>query len=379
MSSRYKSRSKYHVAPKSRPHAPNHNMEGVGHTSIHLESGGGGGRNNSHRNLPDRNTGDPGGHHYKLGHRNAVTLASGAIPSLTKTNVHKTTSNSTENRSRAIVPSSKSSSRYRNQPSNSRPHVSNTPKLSGTSRHILPTPRSQYVPSTSHRTPSTTPRSQHVPSTTPRSQYVPSTSHRTPSTTPRSQHVPSTSHRTPSTTPLSQHVPSTSHRTPTTSTTASTSHSTYSKYPNMNAGSEEDVFRGLVRSKHSNHKSLPVYEKPHTQVQHEVSQSTAPNLNLSTYGYSVNARDTTRQKALHDAVDREGVDAVRSRMSFLISKYDSQPAVVKILYDDYEWVEKRDATIKTYQRFDSQREQTRQKIYQRMQEKSKSRHHTRTR
>ena len=146
----------------------------------------------------------------------------------------------------------------------------------------------------------------------------------------------------------------------------------------MNAGSEEDVFRGLVRSKHSNHKSLPVYEKPHTQVQHEVSQSTAPNLNLSTYGYSVNARDTTRQKALHDAVDREGVDAVRSRMSFLISKYDSQPAVVKILYDDYEWVEKRDATIKTYQRFDSQREQTRQKIYQRMQEKSKSRHHTRT-
>ena len=378
MSSRYKSRSKYHVAPKSRPHAPNHNMEGVGHTSIHLESGGGGGRNNSHRNLPDRNTGDPGGHHYKPGHRNAVTLASRAIPSLTKTNVHKTTSNSTENRSRAIVPSSKSSSRYRNQPSNSRPHVSNTPKLSGTSRHILPTPRSQYVPSTSHRTPSTTPRSQHVPSTTPRSQYVPSTSHRTPSTTPRSQHVPSTSHRTPSTTPLSQHVPSTSHRTPTTSTTASTSHSTYSKYPNMNAGSEEDVFRGLVRSKHSNHKSLPVYEKPHTQVQHEVSQSTAPNLNLSTYGYSVNARDTTRQKALHDAVDREGVDAVRSRMSFLISKYDSQPAVVKILYDDYEWVEKRDATIKTYQRFDSQREQTRQKIYQRMQEKSKSRHHTRT-
>ena len=334
MSSRYKSRSKYHVAPKSRPHAPNHNMEGVGHTSIHLESGGGGGRNNSHRNLPDRNTGDPGGHHYKPGHRNAVTLASRAIPSLTKTNVHKTTSNSTENRSRAIVPSSKSSSRYRNQPSNSRPHVSNTPKLSGTSRHILPTPRSQYVPSTSHRTPSTT--------------------------------------------PLSQHVPSTSHRTPTTSTTASTSHSTYSKYPNMNAGSEEDVFRGLVRSKHSNHKSLPVYEKPHTQVQHEVSQSTAPNLNLSTYGYSVNARDTTRQKALHDAVDREGVDAVRSRMSFLISKYDSQPAVVKILYDDYEWVEKRDATIKTYQRFDSQREQTRQKIYQRMQEKSKSRHHTRT-
>jgi hypothetical protein len=146
----------------------------------------------------------------------------------------------------------------------------------------------------------------------------------------------------------------------------------------MNAEQRYSTHSGNASSGKIPSGSHPVYEKPHTQVQHEVNQSTAPNLNLSTYGYSVNARDTTRQKALHDAVDREGVDAVRSRMSFLISKYDSQPAVVKILYDDYEWMERYHSTNETRQRFDSQREQTRQKIYQRMQEKSKSRHLTRT-
>ena len=133
-----------------------------------------------------------------------------------------------------------------------------------------------------------------------------------------------------------------------------------------------------TRSDSSDHAPLPsdqYSEKPHVQVQHEVSQSTPPNLNLSTYGYSVNARDTTRQKALHDAVDKEGVDAVRSRMMFLIEKYDSQPPVVKILMEDYDWMERYNDINETRHRFDSQREQTRKRIYQRMQEKSKSRRH----
>lgn len=176
-------------------------------------------------------------------------------------------------------------------------------------------------------------------------------------------------------------TPSHSTRKTISSNLSQSSRSTHSKYPSMNAEQKHSTHSGKTSSGSGKipSGSLPVYEKPHTQVQHEVNQSTAPNLNLSTYGYSVNARDTTRQKALHDAVDREGVDAVRNRMSFLISKYDSQPAVVKILYDDYEWMERYHSTNETRQRFDSQREQTRQKIYQRMQEKSKSRHHTRTR
>jgi hypothetical protein len=129
----------------------------------------------------------------------------------------------------------------------------------------------------------------------------------------------------------------------------------------------------------SNYPPLPsnqCSEKPHVQVQHEVNHSTPPNLNLSTYGYSVNARETTRQKALHDAINKEGVDAVRSRMMFLTDKYVSQPPIVKVLIEDYDWMERYNITNEIRQRFEYQQEKTRKKIYQRMQEKSKSRRHS---
>jgi hypothetical protein len=151
-------------------------------------------------------------------------------------------------------------------------------------------------------------------------------------------------------------------------------------YPSQSSARGQSVYsnRTSAHEGSSGHPPLPsdqCSEKPHVQVQHEVNHSTPPNLNLSTYGYSVNARETTRQKALHDAVDKEGVDAVRSRMMFLVDKYVSQPPVVKILIEDYDWMERYNNTNEIRQLFDYQREKTRNKIYQRMQEKSKSRRH----
>ena len=158
------------------------------------------------------------------------------------------------------------------------------------------------------------------------------------------------------------------------------SHRSHQKpsYPSQSSVRVQSVYstRSSTHENSSNHPPLPsdqCSEKPHVQVQHEVNHSIPPNLNLSTYGYSVNARETTRQKALHDAIDKEGVDAVRSRMMFLIDKYISQPPVFKILVEDCDWMERYNNTNEIRQRFEYQREKTRKRIYQRMQEKSKSR------
>jgi hypothetical protein len=111
----------------------------------------------------------------------------------------------------------------------------------------------------------------------------------------------------------------------------------------------------------------------HAQVQHEVSQSRPLTLNLSTYGYSVNARDTTRLKALQDAIKHQGIDAVRSRMSDLINKYVSHPPVVKILTTDFEWIEKYQFKAESLSKLEHQREQSKKRITQRIQETTKGR------
>jgi len=107
-------------------------------------------------------------------------------------------------------------------------------------------------------------------------------------------------------------------------------------------------------------------------VQHEVSHAAPPNLNLSAYGYSVNAAHTTRQKALYDALRAEGMEAVRNRLVFLVAKYEGHPDVAAILIDDYEWLEHYYAAAERRHQFDTQRERTRQKIRQRMAEKSRT-------
>jgi hypothetical protein len=114
-------------------------------------------------------------------------------------------------------------------------------------------------------------------------------------------------------------------------------------------------------------------ETPRYNIDHEVKQSITPNLNLSTYGYSVNATDTTRQKALFDAVSKEGIDAVRNRIIWLLEKYADKEELVQILSCDFDWLDKYYTSTSLRERFDSQRKQIKQKIYQRMQEKSKSR------
>jgi len=129
--------------------------------------------------------------------------------------------------------------------------------------------------------------------------------------------------------------------------------------------------------------SVEFNEVSHVHVQHEVSQSRPLTLNLSTYGYSVNARDTTRMKALQDAIKHEGIDAVRSRLLDLIDKYDShpdgwtefrhRPPVVKILTEDYEWIEKYKIKTESLSKFEHQREQSKKRITQRIQETTKGR------
>ena len=114
-------------------------------------------------------------------------------------------------------------------------------------------------------------------------------------------------------------------------------------------------------------------EKSNTQVQYEVSSSRAPNLNLSTYGYSVNAIESTRRKAIQDAIRTEGAYAVQIRLLFLIKKYKSEEAIVQVLSSDFNWAEDIGKQSEKREERDRERNKSRMRIYQRMQEKSKRR------
>jgi hypothetical protein len=116
-------------------------------------------------------------------------------------------------------------------------------------------------------------------------------------------------------------------------------------------------------------------EKSHVKLQQEVDTSTPPNLNLSTYGYSVNAKHTARQKSLYDAIKSEGVTAVKNRIRYLIDKYDDQSQVVKTLLDDYNWIEKYNNQMETKKRLDHQRDKSRERLLSRMQQKSRKDSH----
>lgn len=114
-------------------------------------------------------------------------------------------------------------------------------------------------------------------------------------------------------------------------------------------------------------------EKSQTQVQYEVSSSRAPNLNLSTYGYSVNAIESTRRKAIQDATRSEGVHAVSIRLLYLINKYKSEETILDILTTDYNWTKDMERHTEQREQRDRERNKSRMRIYQRMQEKSKHR------
>ena len=119
--------------------------------------------------------------------------------------------------------------------------------------------------------------------------------------------------------------------------------------------------------------SMPLKEKSQTQVQYEVSTTPVPNLNLSTYGYSVNASESTRRKAIQDAMRTEGSHAVQIRLMFLIKKYETEEPIVHILKNDYKWTQDMEKQIELREQRDKERNKSRMRIYQRMQEKSKPR------
>jgi hypothetical protein len=119
--------------------------------------------------------------------------------------------------------------------------------------------------------------------------------------------------------------------------------------------------------------SMPLKEKSQTQVQYEVSTTRVPNLNLSTYGYSVNASESTRRKAIQDAMRTEGSRAVQIRLMFLIKKYETEKPIVQILTKDYKWTQEIEKHMELREQRDKERNQSRMRIYQRMQEKSKPR------
>ena len=121
-------------------------------------------------------------------------------------------------------------------------------------------------------------------------------------------------------------------------------------------------------------KQVPtIQEKSHTEVQYEVSSSRPPNLNLSTYGYSVNASESTRRKAIQDAMRTEGTNAVQIRLLFLIKKYQSEEVIVHILSADLKWAKDIEKQSEQREQRDRERNKSRMRIFQRMQEKSKHR------
>lgn len=145
---------------------------------------------------------------------------------------------------------------------------------------------------------------------------------------------------------------------------STTSNSTTHPTPSYSK-SESESFDPPLLSKH--------HETPQYRIDHEVKNSVIPNLNLSTYGYSVNGTDTTRQKALYDAVAKEGIGPVKNRVIWLMEKYADKDELFSILSSDLDWLDDYDTSTSRRERFDSQREHIKQKISQRMHEKSKSR------
>jgi hypothetical protein len=122
------------------------------------------------------------------------------------------------------------------------------------------------------------------------------------------------------------------------------------------------------------HPHLPFMEfneKPTIRTQFEIATSIVPNLNLSTYGYSVNAGVNIRKKSLYDAIKNEGFSSVKQRLEHLIGKYSSQPNIKRILSMDYEWVELYGYQNESRKKTEYDREKSKDRLYRRMKEKSK--------
>jgi hypothetical protein len=132
---------------------------------------------------------------------------------------------------------------------------------------------------------------------------------------------------------------------------------------------------------------LPMFEfnentdKSYTQITPSVSSQNVTNdtyqTNLSTFGYSVNAKQTARHKSLQDAIVKDGVNQVRSRLVYLMNKYERQPDINNILQQDLDWVELVSHRQVTRNKIEYERGRSRDRLFHRIQQKSKHRNSVR--
>ena len=156
--------------------------------------------------------------------------------------------------------------------------------------------------------------------------------------------------------------------------------SNHTSYPsNHTSNHTSSSFYPSNRSSYSTqqpHSSPPVpstvTEKPFIYEQFEIEQNVTPNLNLSTYGYSMNGKKTTRHKALHDAFEHEGYDSVLRRLDYLIDKYP-QIEIRNILLDDYDFVKTAEERYKNRRHVREYRESSKKHLLHRLVDKSRSR------
>lgn len=114
-----------------------------------------------------------------------------------------------------------------------------------------------------------------------------------------------------------------------------------------------------------------VKEKPRIETQREVDLNSTSSVSLSSFGYSLHSTNAQRQKSLYDAIQTVGYTPVWNRMSQLIERYENDQEVLSHLLDDYDWLEKYNQQKHNKQRFNLQREESRKKLYDRMQQKSR--------
>jgi hypothetical protein len=100
---------------------------------------------------------------------------------------------------------------------------------------------------------------------------------------------------------------------------------------------------------------------------------------LSTYGYSINARSSVRQRALKDAIEQtqNGVNVVYDRLRYLYEKYKKErnQELISALLTDLQYVDELNEKATTKQTRTVQREESKQRLKEKIDTRRLSIHH----
>jgi hypothetical protein len=126
----------------------------------------------------------------------------------------------------------------------------------------------------------------------------------------------------------------------------------------------------------SSQKQQPQQPRRDDNVRHDFRHSDVDPptaISLSSYGYTLKARESARRKALMDAIYQEGINKVQSRLWYLSQKHENDALTRQVLADDHDWVEMYHTRAVTRHKIEHDRERSRERLLKRLQRKSQHR------